>query len=219
MITLPASVLRVLLITDGLGDAPRLLRIVRAGLQAGVRAVQVREPLWSARELIAFADCLRPEVAAVRGILLVNDRCDVVAAGHADGVQCGFRSLSPAAARKVVGKDRLVGYSAHDGAQIAEAAAAGCDFALLSPVWPSSSKPGAKPLGVERAVLLTRAATLPLLWLGGVSVERVAQLALLPTKHRPIGVAVRGGICEATDPHKAALSYVSAAALVFCQQS
>jgi hypothetical protein len=68
--------------------------------------------------------------------------------------------------------------SCHDAASLARARVAGCDFALLSPVFPPGSKPlDARPcLGVEGFGRLARAAGLPVLALGGMSPERVGPL-------------------------------------------
>ncbi|MCB9887228.1 MAG: thiamine phosphate synthase [Planctomycetes bacterium] len=139
--------LRVCLVTDGRGDLARIERVVDAVLAGGCRCVQLREFGWSARQLAEACERLRPRVEACDGWLLVNDRVDVAASGAAHGVQLGHRSLAPAAARARLGRAAVIGYSAHDAAQLATAAAAGCDFALLSPVWPTQSKPGALGLG------------------------------------------------------------------------
>ncbi len=207
----PAT-LRVLLVTDGLGDASRIARVVRAVTQAGVRAVQVREPQWTARALWRVVEDLAPLLAAVQGLLFVNDRLDVAIAGSADGAQLGHRSLPPDVARAMVGPGPLLGYSAHDEGELAAAAAAGCDFALLSPVWPTTSKPGVPHLGAARAGLLTAAARLPVLWLGGVTAATAATLRDLPPAQRPLGVAVRSELMTAADPAAAAAGLLQALA-------
>src|SRR4029079_16116846 len=84
------------------------------------------------------------------------------------------RSLSPSAARRVVGERALVGFSAHDEDEVAWAAAQGADYVTLSPVFATASKPAVQPLGVQRAAEITRDAELPVLWLGGTMPARVA---------------------------------------------
>jgi thiamine-phosphate pyrophosphorylase len=193
-------VLRLVLVTDGRGDTVRLERIVGECVAAGLRCVQLREPQWPARGVLRACERLQPLLAAVGGVLLVNDRVDVAAAGAAHGAQVGHRSLPPELARAVLGPQRVLGYSAHDVAELDLAAAAGCDFALLSPVWPTTSKPGAPHLGPGRAAQLTAKARLPVVWLGGVDADQLPALAALPALGRPVGVAVRSAICSAADP-------------------
>jgi thiamine-phosphate pyrophosphorylase len=205
-----ADALAVLLVSDGRGDRGRLRALVADAVAGGVRAVQLREPMLSARDLAALADELRPLLERHAGLLFVNDRVDVAAAGHAHGAQVGHRSLRPAAARALLPAPLLLGASAHDRQQLDEAADAGCDFALLAPVWPTASKPGASGLGVAAAAALTAAARLPVLWLGGVTAARMAELGGLPAAARPRGVAAIAAICGAPDVRAAAAALVDA---------
>lgn len=195
--------LRLIMITDGAGDLPRLRIAVREAFAGGCRCVQVREPGWSGRQLWDACAALRPVVKDHEGLLLVNDRLDLARAGGADGAQVGHRSLPPDAARRALGSGRLLGFSAHDDAELAAAARAGCDFALLSPVWPTDCKPGAQPLGVARAASLTAGASLPVIWLGGVTPAVSADLRALAPSERPQGLAAMSGVLDSADPAEA----------------
>lgn len=207
------NALRVVLVTDGEGDAARLLRIVTAACAGGVRAVQLREPGLSARELATLCAQLRPVIAACGGVLLVNDRVDVAAA-CADGAQVGHRSLPPPLARRALGPDRVLGVSVHEAGELAGLAAAGADFALLAPVWRTASKPGQRGLGVAAAGAITAASPVPVVWLGGVDVDKAAALAPLPRAQRPLGVALRSGLCSARDVEAHSRAVVAAFAAV-----
>jgi len=202
--------LRLVLVTDGRGDLLRLEGIVRAAVEGGVRCVQLREPHWSARALLQGAERLRPLLTAVDGLLLVNDRVDVAAAGAAHGVQVGHRALPPELARRVLGDTLVLGYSAHDQGELDLAAASGCDFALLSPVWPVTSKPGMAHLGLPQAMALSAAARLPVVWLGGITATNAARIADLPPGARPVGIAVRSAIMAAEDPRYATAALLRA---------
>lgn len=197
------GLLRLVVVTDGRGDLVRLEPIVRAALVGGARCIQLREPHWSARMLHQACERLLPLVDTVGGVLLVNDRVDVAASRVAHGAQIGHKSLPPVAARGLLGDGGVLGFSAHDQDELAGAAEGGCDFALLSPVWPTESKPGLPHLGEGRAGLMTEAARLPVVWLGGVTVERAERIGSLPRPRRPVGVAVRGAVMHAEDPQRA----------------
>ncbi|MFT4513580.1 MAG: thiamine-phosphate pyrophosphorylase [Planctomycetota bacterium] len=202
--------LRLILVTDGAGDPGRIEEIVSEALLGGVRCVQIRESKWTARQMLRACERLTPMLEQVDGLLLVNDRIDVVAARFAHGAQIGHRSLPPELAREVLGPNARIGYSAHDEEELTNAAKHGCDFALLSPVWPTSSKPNAAFLTVARAALLTAAAKLPVVWLGGVNVARIAEIASVPAAQRPVGVAVRSAIMQADDPQAATAELLQA---------
>ena len=57
----------------------------------------------------------------------------------------------------------------HDAAEIAAAGRIGADAALLSPVFPTRSHPGAEPLGPARFRELARLAQMPVIALGGMT--------------------------------------------------
>ncbi|MBK8976819.1 MAG: thiamine phosphate synthase [Planctomycetes bacterium] len=200
------SALRIVQVTDGRGDVARIARLAAAAVDAGVRTVQLREPLLTARELAALCEQLRPRLDAVGGLLLVNDRADVAAAGLAHGVHLGRRSLRPEQVRAFAPAARI-GCSAHDAAELAAARAGGADYAFLSPVHATRSKPGAVPLGPARAAELTRAAGLPVVWLGGLDAERVARSAGGPA----CGFAVLGALADEATVVRVAAALVAAA--------
>jgi thiamine-phosphate pyrophosphorylase len=203
------SSLRLLLVTDGQGDRQRVRRIVEGALRGGVRAVQLREPTWTAAELAAACDELWPRLQDVGGLLFVNDRVDVAAAGLAHGVQVGRRSLPWPLARRALGAQALLSASVHGARDLAAAAAAGADVALLAPVWPTTSKPGAPALGVAAAAQLTAGAALPVVWLGGLERADAGSVLALPPEQRPIGVAARSMLCSAADVEATARALVS----------
>ena len=200
----------LLWISDGRGDVDRLTAIVAAAVGAGLRAVQLREPVWSARQLAEACGRVQPLLAAVGGLLFVNDRVDVAAMGCCDGVQVGHRSVPVAAARRALGPQPWLGASCHGAEELAAAAAGGADFALLSPIWPTASKPGHPGLGLAAAGALTAAAALPIVWLGGVTASRIATVRALPQAQRPVGFAVLGAIGSAADPAAATAALVQA---------
>ena len=196
--------LRLILVTDGLGDLERIEAVVRAAWAGGCRCVQLREPSWTAAEMWAACLRLRGAASGSGSVLLVNDRVDVAASGVADGAQVGRRSLPPDAARAALGSERLLGYSAHDAEELRVAGAADCDFALLSPVWSTSCKPDARPLGAAAASALTARSPVPVLCLGGVTEAGCRELAALPKSARPSGVAVMSAIMNSDDPERRA---------------
>ncbi|HEX6812709.1 MAG TPA: thiamine phosphate synthase [Planctomycetota bacterium] len=207
---LDPSLLRLVLVTDGRGELPRIEAVVAAAVAGGVRCVQLREAKWSARQLMLACERLMPVLETVGGILLVNDRLDLAVARMAHGAQIGYRSLPAEVSREVLGPHSLLGYSAHDQGELDLAVAGGCDFALLAPVWPTTSKPGMPHLGEARAAHLTTKARLPVVWLGGVDLVNAARIPLLPSLGRPVGIAVRSALMCADDPREAAAAFLRA---------
>nr|WP_256091785.1 thiamine phosphate synthase [Micromonospora haikouensis] len=94
----------------------------------------------------------------------------------------------------------LVGRSCHDAAELARLTTE--DYATLSPVYPSRSKPGyGPPLGPRRLGELIRFSPVPVLALGGIETPEQVRACLAAGA---AGVAVQGAIMRAPDPAEAA---------------
>lgn len=190
------TAMELVLISDGLGDADRLRKLVAGAVKGGVRAVQLREPGMSARALADLCRALLPLLERVDGLLLVNDRADLAAAGLAHGVHLGRESLSPREVRRFLPAACLVGYSAHDPESLSRARAEGADYASLSPIFPTTCKPGAPAIGLQRARTWTAAAGVPVIWLGGLNRSNLDR-----ARHGGAwGFALRSALCDAADP-------------------
>ena len=184
-----------------------LQEVVRAALRAGVRAVQLREKDLPTRPLLGLAreltDLARPYGARV----LVNDRADVCLAAGSEGTHLPAAGLRPAAARRVLGPDRLIGASAHSADAAVRAETEGADFIVLGPIFDTPSKRAfGHPIGLgelERARMRCR---VPLFAIGGVTAARVREVM----KAGAHGVAVVGSVMAADDVERAARELLTA---------
>jgi thiamine-phosphate pyrophosphorylase len=126
---------------------------------AGVTLIQYRNKQGNARQMLEDARELKRLVGS-RVKLIMNDRADLALAAGFDGVHLGQDDLSPAAARRLIGPDRLLGVSTHNQEQIAEADKADADYLAIGPVFATTSKAKPDPVvgldGVRRARELTR---------------------------------------------------------------
>lgn len=158
-------------ITDRAQAAGRSLdEVIRAALGGGAKVFQLREKDLEARELTALAERLLVLVRAEGGLLLVNDRVDVALAVGADGAHLTQRSLPPAVARRLLGRQRLLGVSCHSLAEAQEAQEGGADFVLLGPIFFTPSKaPYGAPLGLEVLRQIRPQIHLPLFGIGGIN--------------------------------------------------
>jgi thiamine-phosphate diphosphorylase len=155
-----------------------LIRRVAAAARAGVHLIQIRE-----RDLAdgALLPLVVQAVEAVRGTrtrILVNDRIDVAIAAGAHGVH--LRSDSPSATRvRVVAPAAfVVGRSVHNSDEAARVCQeGGLDYLLFGTVFETASKPGLAATGIPTlAEAVTAAGRLPVLAVGGVTLETIGQL-------------------------------------------
>lgn len=137
---------RLLVVTDRTQAAGHLADVVAAAVDAGARAVLLRDRDLPDDERTALATDLRAVLDPVGGLLVVAG-----AAAHAAVHPAVHPAVHLAAAEPFPDpRPALVGRSCHSAAELARAGAEGCDWAFLSPVFPTASKPGYGPaLGVE----------------------------------------------------------------------
>jgi len=156
----------------------RCLRLqIRQAVEAGLDVVQLRERDLDAASLLVLAEDAVAEAAGSRTRIVLNDRFDVALAAGAHGVHLRGDSIAPAVVRRLVPQGFLIGRSVH-GPEEAAAAVAGVDYLIAGTVWPTASKrPGHALLGVAGLEAVVRAAAVPVLAIGGVTLDRVGAVA------------------------------------------
>ena len=162
-------------ITDRRGIAPLpLLPHLKAAAEAGVDLIQLREKDLATRPLL---ELVKSSVEAIRGTktrIVVNDRLDVAIAAGAHGVHLGGRSAPPEVIRRHVPEGFLVGVSCHSIQEALKAEAGGADYILLGPIFDTPSKRQyGPPLGLNKLSEVANRLRIPVLALGGITVDRV----------------------------------------------
>lgn len=144
-----------------------------AGMRAAARAtiLQLRAPQSTARTLEDEASYLVPSSPVP---VVVSSRCDIALAVGAAGVNLPESDIPVEAARSLLG-ERLVGRSVHSLDAALRAEGEGADFVIFGPVWSSASHPDSPPVGIEALAEVARALEIPVLAIGGVTEERVAE--------------------------------------------
>ncbi|HEX6941018.1 MAG TPA: thiamine phosphate synthase [Longimicrobiales bacterium] len=203
--------LRLIVITDRRLAAPRAVEdVVRAALEAGAPAVQLRDKDANGRALFEQAVRLRTLTARFGALLFVNDRLDVALAAGADGVHLGPADLPLAAARRVAPRPFLIGVSTDDPAAAARAAAEGADYIGCGAVFGTRSKAeaAAERIGPERVAAVAGAVPIPVVAIGGITPENAASLAGTGAA----GIAVISAVMSAPDPGDAVRRLLDASA-------
>ncbi|MEJ5329749.1 MAG: thiamine phosphate synthase [Desulfobaccales bacterium] len=149
---------------------------VKAALAAGVRVVQYRDKEADTRTLYEEACLLRK---LCRGVLfLVNDRVDVALAVEADGVHLGQQDLPCRVARRLLGPDKIIGVTVSSLAEARQAVRDGADYLGVSPIFPTCTKPDAgRACGLELLRQIRAQVSLPLIAIGGITLENAPQVA------------------------------------------
>lgn len=146
-------------------------------LRTGVRWVQYREKGKSRRVVYEEAVRLRKLTQDFNAILIVNDHADIALCVNAEGVHLGQEDLPLREARKIMGKNRIVGISTHSLEQAIEAEKGGADYIGFGPVFHTITKEAGSPKGVSMLREVKKQVTIPLVAIGGINLENI-QLVL-----------------------------------------
>jgi thiamine-phosphate pyrophosphorylase len=163
-------------LTPELPDTGRLGLLVAAALDGGAAAVQYRAKDASAALRLAQARLVARIVAARGGVYIVNDDAALAREVDAHGVHIGATDGSIAAARALLGPERLIGVSCYgDVDRAREAVAEGADYVAFGSFFPSSTKPAARR--ADPAVLsAAQALGVPVVAIGGITAGNAGTL-------------------------------------------
>jgi thiamine-phosphate pyrophosphorylase len=186
----------LLLVTDRRQSRRSLEAIVAAALGAGCRWISLREKDLPPDEQILLARSLLPRARAKGAKLVMHSDAALAVRAGADGVHLSSGG-DAAAARALMGPDRIVGISIHTVPEAAAINPSQVDYALAGPAFETASKPGYGPeIGRKGLAEIARAARVPVLAIGGVNAARLGELIAAGAA----GVAVMGGVMRAADP-------------------
>ena len=150
------------------------LDLAGAYLAGGARLLQLRAKTLESGAFLDLATAIEEEARRVGARLIVNDRADIARLVRAAGVHVGQEDLSPAAVRRVVGTDAIVGYSTHSVQQIEGALAMPISYFAVGPVFSTATKDtGYEEVGVTlvRDAAQRAGGKMPVVAIGGISLN------------------------------------------------
>ena len=188
-------------ITDstGYGETEFLSRVA-AALQGGVTILQVREKTRNTREYIALAEKVHALAQQHNVPLIIDDRVDVALAVDAEGVHLGAEDMPLAMARKILGKEKIIGATAKTVPQALSAAAQGADYLGVGAIYPTTTKVKTVLTSTDTLRDICKAVSIPVNAIGGLNKENIDILCGIPIA----GICAVSAIMKADDPEAAA---------------
>lgn len=166
------------LVDDGVRAELPVPRKAAAVIEGGARVLQLRLERTTDRLALPIIREVVELARAREVVVIVNDRVDLALLGGAHGVHLGADDLPVDEARRLLGKEALIGATCRTLADIETAMAGGADHVGLGPIFATRTKDVAHaPLGLEAFATIARASPLPVVGIAGVSLSTIGEVA------------------------------------------
>lgn len=195
------KILRLYAVTDRSWLNGRALEDdIEKAIKGGVTLVQLREKNIATDDIIKSAIRIK-SVCKKHGIpLIINDNVDAVIGSDTDGVHLGQSDMSISEARKILGKNKIIGATAKTVEQAQKAELEGADYLGSGAIFGTTTKDDAKKMDIETLKSITQSVKIPVVAIGGITGENILELRSTGIS----GAAVVSGIFAQNDIEKAA---------------
>ena len=188
-------------ITDSTGfKRDEFLSRVRSALEGGVTIMQLREKNRTTREYIDIANDVHALTKEFGVPLIIDDRIDVMLAVDAEGVHVGADDMPVASARKLIGRDKILGATAKTVEAATKAYEDGADYLGVGAIYPTTTKVKTVLTSTETLDAITKAVPIPVNAIGGLNKDNLGVLKGIDIA----GVCAVSAIMKADSPKLAA---------------
>lgn len=149
-----------------------LAAIARDCVQAGIKILQLRDKTEDVRAFYRDALLIR-EITLGKAIFIINDRADIARLVDSDGLHLGQDDIPVKAARKILGRGKIIGKSCHSLRQARQAEKEGADYISIGPVFRTPTKPGYTPVGLRLLKKAHPGIKIPIAAIGGINIHNI----------------------------------------------
>lgn len=165
------------LVTPDWDDTDRLLTATQAALQAGAALLQYRHKTATETLQRIQAKALRDLCREYKVPFIINDHLGLCEEIDADGLHVGGTDATIAAARSVIGPDKIIGVSCYGDLQRAhDAAAAGASYVAFGGFYPSRVKKYEVSTSADIVSRAKNTISVPVCVIGGMTPENAVPL-------------------------------------------
>ena len=171
-------------------------RLANLVLMGGCRILQLRMKQAGFRETFDTAKKIMSLKEKYDFTFIINDHADVAFELKADGVHVGKGDVKIESARRILGKDFLIGYSSHSLEEAVAAEKAGADYIAFGAIFPTKTKGPLHPVqGIDKLKELCLRVKKPVVAIGGINKTNYADVIDAGAE----SVAMITGITQASD--------------------
>jgi thiamine-phosphate pyrophosphorylase len=138
-------------------------------LEQGIRMLQLRHKGHYSRDLFGIAETIAQRCRDAGATFIVNDRADIAMLLNA-GLHVGQDDLPPSDARRLIGSERMLGFSTHNRQQFLCGQEEPVDYLAIGPIFATSSKSNPDAVvGIDPLKDIRRLTDKPLVAIGGIT--------------------------------------------------
>lgn len=173
---------------------------VEEAMKGGITFLQLREKHLSKEEFLKEAIEIKDLAQKYQIPFVINDEIEIAQEAGADGVHVGQDDMPVEEVRKILGKDKIIGVSAHNVEEAVRAERGGADYLGVGAVYPTSTKENTSAVSMEEMKKICQTVSIPVVAIGGIKKNNMKVL----TGTGVNGIAVVSAIFAAKDIRKAA---------------
>jgi len=176
------------------------IEIAQMAIKGGADVIQFRDKNMPTGGMIETAKKLKKICSKAGVLFIVNDRVDIALVSDADGVHLGKEDIPVKEARKLLGKSKIIGGTAHNIKEAKKAQENGADYLGFGHIFTTDSKfKETPPVGPNVLKKVVNIINIPVLAIGGIELENISDVI----KTGVHGIAVIGSVVKSKNPQKA----------------
>lgn len=148
----------------------------REVIRGGARVIQLRDKAREKGLLLPVAIALKQVCSEEGAIFIVNDHVDLAIASDADGLHLGQKDLPLSEALRLLPPGIIVGVSSNNLQEARKAQDMGADYIAVGSIFPTTTKSDARPAGLETLRQIRREIDLPIVAIGGINADNIAEV-------------------------------------------
>lgn len=195
---LEKSRLYVIVDKKTLGNRP-ILNTVNNIFDKGVDIIQLRDKISKKDDVLKEAYALSRLLSNTKTLFIINDYIDIAKIVNSDGIHLGQQDCSVETARKLLGKDKIIGISCHNLNQARNAQDKGADYVSIGPIFSTPTKPEYKAIDRKLIREIKKSIRIPFFVIGGINENNINGVLAWGAKR----VAVCRAICRQDNVNRA----------------
>lgn len=165
---------KLYLVTDrGILAGRDLVKSIEEALRGGATLVQLREKDISTLEFLNIALKVKAVTDKYNIPLIINDRLDIALAIDAAGLHIGQADMPLKTARKLLGKEKIIGVSTSNVKEALEAEKDGADYVGVGAMFPTNTKKDTKSVSLEELHNIKNSINIPVVAIGGINKNNI----------------------------------------------